>query len=93
MRISSIIAHAPKARPMFKGNLTDAEEQRLSYLRGKHDAFEYIAEGCNGCGGLTPEEQTEINYLSGVQRGVIEKPFPGNVYGVPNSTFLGDWFM
>ena len=73
MRISSIIAHAPKARPMFKGNLTAVEEQRLAYLRGKHDAFEYASEGCNACGGLTPDEQTEIDYLSGVQRGAIEK--------------------
>ena len=92
MRISSIVAHAPKARPMFKGNLTQAEEQRLAYLRGKHDAFQYATEGCNGCG-LSVVEQAEIDYLSGVQKGVIEKPVPGNIYGVPNHDFFGaSWF-
>ena len=98
MRISPISMYSNRTMQNFKG-LTKAEENRLAYLQNKHACAQAMVEGFNYYA-LTDEETKELSNLISKKNSTEKKEekTPKNdyscdetPYGVPLSTFYGDW--
>ena len=106
MQIQSVRAVASNLRPAFKGSLTEAQQKRLEYLQNKHAAASAMAEGFNSYA-LSTEEYKELDALVTLKNSNNEVATttressqsiptvsiynPAKYYGVPESTFWGDW--
>lgn len=99
MRISPVSMHSNRVVRNFKGNLTKAQEERLSYLQNKHAMAQAMVEGFNYYA-LDEDETKELSDLISKKNSAneIKQNVPKNnyscdetPYGVPLSTFYGDW--